>query len=151
MTASTQIQWSDVAPRLASARNYWLATVDAEGAPHAVPVWGAVVNGALHLYTERRTTKAHNIARDPRVVVHLESAEEVVIVDGTLDDLGQPSEHPAVLKALDDKYPTPEDAGYLPSNEPAFDVLYRLRPARARLWELADFEGSQRRWRAEGS
>ncbi|MHB1929382.1 MAG: pyridoxamine 5'-phosphate oxidase family protein, partial [Acidimicrobiales bacterium] len=78
--APARLRWEDVAARLAAARNYWLATVDAGGAPHTVPVWGAVVGDALHLYTERRTAKAHHVAANPRVAVHLESAEDVLVV-----------------------------------------------------------------------
>ena len=71
--------WAEVAGRLASARTYWLVTTMPSGAPHAAPVWGAVTDGALHLYTERRTVKARNIAVSPRVLVHLESGEDVLI------------------------------------------------------------------------
>lgn len=148
MATLTQLSWADVASRLASARNYWLVTIRATGAPHAVPVWGAVVGDALCCYTSQGTTKAKNLARDARVTVHLESAEEVVIVDGTFENLGAPSGHPDIVKALDDKYPDPDDAAYLPSHDPSFDVLYRLHPVSARMWELAAFEDSQRRWRA---
>src|SRR5579884_2390097 len=34
------LPWSHVVARLAEARNYWVATVGANGRPHAVPVWG---------------------------------------------------------------------------------------------------------------
>jgi len=43
-------------------------------------------------FSERRTAKARHVATNPRVVVHLESAEDVVIVNGSLDDLGLPQE-----------------------------------------------------------
>jgi hypothetical protein len=82
--------------RLASARTYWLSTVGRNGGPHAVPVWGAAIDGTLYLYSERRTAKARNLAADPRVVLHLESGDDVVIVHGALDDVGQPSDQPAV-------------------------------------------------------
>ena len=44
--------------------------------------------------------------------------------------------------------PDPADAVYLPSHDPTVDVLYRLVPLRARLWDLSDFDGSQQRWHA---
>lgn len=146
MTTTPVTSWADVASRLASSRNYWLATVDEDGAPHTVPVWGAVVDDALHLYTSRTSAKARHLARNPRVALHLENAEDVVIVDGRLEDLGQPSDHPDVLAALEAKYP--DDADYLPSHDPYYDALFRLQPTSAKLWLLADFDGSQRRWRA---
>jgi len=138
----------DVAERLAASRNYWLGTTNADGSPHATPVWGVVVNGTLYLYSERTTAKARNLARDCRAVVHLESAEEVVIVHGELNDLGRPTDVPEVVQALEDKYDQPDDQPYLPSGDAAFDVLYSLRPRRALVWSLSNYDASQRRWTA---
>jgi hypothetical protein len=146
---SGEISWSDVAERLASARSYWLGTCDSDGSPHAVPVWGAVVSQDLFLFSERRTAKARYVARNPNVVVHLESTEDVVIVNGLLQDLGLPQDHPNVLQALEAKYSSRVDAQYLPSTDADFDVLWRLRARRAMLWTLDDYERSQSRWRDE--
>jgi hypothetical protein len=71
--------WTEVAGRLAAARSYWLGSTTPSGAPHAAPVWGAVTGETLYLYSERSTVKARNLAADPRVVIHLESAEDVLI------------------------------------------------------------------------
>jgi hypothetical protein len=142
------LDWPDVAARLASARSYWLVTVSASAVPHASPVWGAVVDDALHLFSERSTLKARDLAANPRVVIHLESAEDVLIVHGTLADIGTPADHPGVMVALSEKYISPEDAPYLPTGDPAFDVMYRLSPTRAMAWRLDDWDGSQQRWRS---
>ena len=88
------LSWPEVAARLAAARNYWLSTTTPSGAPHAAPVWGVVTGGTLYLYSERSTVKARNLAADPRVVVHLESGDDVVIVRGTAEDAGSPAEIP---------------------------------------------------------
>ena len=141
------LSWPEVAARLAAARSYWLCTTQPSGAPHAAPVWGVVVGDTLYLYTERRTVKAHNLAADPRLVVHLESAQDVLIVRGTAEDLGTPAQVPEVVAALSAKYPSGEDRPYLPAGDPAFDVVYAIRAQSARMWRLPDFEGSQRRWR----
>ncbi len=141
------LSWPEVAARLATARSYWLCTTTPSGAPHAAPVWGVVVDDTLYLYSERHTVKAHNLAADPRVVVHLESAQDVLIVRGTAEDLGTPAQVPAVVAALSAKYTSAEDRPFLPDADPAFDVAYAIRPQSARMWRLPDFEGSQRRWR----
>jgi hypothetical protein len=78
--------------------------------------------------------------------VHLESAEDVLIVGGTAEDLGAPSSVPSVVAALAAKYTGPEDRPYLPDADPAFDVVYAIRPRSAMAWRLSDFETSQRRW-----
>jgi flavin reductase (DIM6/NTAB) family NADH-FMN oxidoreductase RutF len=143
------MDWTQIAARLAPARNYWIGTTTAAGAPHAAPVWGVVVDDRFSVYSERRTAKARNIDRDPRVVVHLESAEHVLIVHGRMMDVGRPSGAPDVVRALSAKYDAPGDHRYLPAADEDFDVLYRLTPQRALLWELSDYDGSQRRWSAQ--
>ena len=140
------VSWLEVAARLAAARSYWLCTTMPSGAPHAAPVWGVVLNHTLYLYTERRTVKARNLAADPRAVVHLQSAEDVVIVRGTAEDLGTPAQVPEVVAALSAKYTGTVDRQYLPDADPDFDIVYALRPASAMIWRLADYESSQRRW-----
>lgn len=140
------LTWSEVAARLAAARSYWLCTTMPSGAPHAAPVWGAVVNLTLYLYSERRTVKARNLAADPRVVVHLESAEDVLIMRGIAEDLGAPAQVPGVVAALAAKYTGEEDRPYLPDADPGFDIVYAIKPHSAMMWQLIDYEGSQRRW-----
>jgi hypothetical protein len=116
------------------------------GAPHAAPVWGAVTDGTLHVYTEQRTVKARNIAVSPLVLVHPESGEDVLIVHGLAEDPGPPSAVPHVVAALAAKYTRPGDRQYLPDQDTDFDVVYAIRPTSAVAWQLADYTGSQRRW-----
>jgi len=143
------MDWPEVAARLAASRNYWLGTITPSGAPHAAPVWGVVTGQTLYVYSERSTIKARNIAADPRVVVHLESGDDVVIVRGTAEDLGSPADVPEVVAALAAKYTAPGDQQYLPDADPAVDVVYAIRPRSAMAWRLADYDGPQRRWAAE--
>ena len=90
--------------------------------------------------------KSRNPARDDRAAVHLESAEDVLIVHGTFEDLGRPQDASSVLRAFHAKYDEPGDRQYLPSADPSFDVLYRLQPVRALVCSLAGYAESQRRW-----
>ena len=142
------LRWAEVAARLAGSRNYWLGTTLPSGAPHAAPVWGVVLGDMLYLFTERSTVKARNIAANPRVVVHLESGDDVVIVRGAAEDVGAPSQVPHVVAGLAAKYTGPGDAQYLPGADPSFDVVYAIRPRSAMVWRLDDYDGSQRRWSA---
>ncbi len=140
------VSWREVAIRLAAARGYWLCTTAPSGAPHAAPVWGVLIDDVLYLYSERRTLKARNLAANPRVVVHLDNADDVVIVRGTAEDLGTPAQVPAVGAGLSAKYTGEGDRQYLPEADPAFDVVYAIRPRSAMMWRLSDYENSQRRW-----
>lgn len=44
-----------------------LATIDAQGNPHLVPVWYDYINGKFYIGTNTRTMKARNIKKNPRV------------------------------------------------------------------------------------
>jgi Pyridoxamine 5'-phosphate oxidase len=144
--AATPLTWAEVARRLAPVRSYWLSTTGRSGAPQVAPVWGAVLDDTLYLYSERDTAKARNLAGNPRVALHLADADDVLIVHGEVEDLGLPTGRPEVMDAFRAKYVAPADASYLPDADPAFDVLWALRPARALTWLLESFEDSRRRW-----
>jgi hypothetical protein len=109
-------------------------------------VWGVVTGGTLYLYSERRLVKARNLVADPRVVVHLESGDDVVIVRGSAEDLGGPGQVSDVVEALSAKYTGEGDRQYLPGADPDFDVVYAIRPRSAMARRLADYQNSQRRW-----
>lgn len=146
--AGTDLSWQAVIRRLGPERSYWLLTIARSGLPHPVPVWGAVFDDTWFFYSERTTVKSRNLARDPRLVLHLPDTEDVLIVHGEADDLGHPREHPQVVAVFADKYTRPADQPMLPLADPVFDVLYALRPTRAMTWRLDDYERSQRRWSA---
>jgi PPOX class probable F420-dependent enzyme len=144
------LTWPAVARRLHASRSLWLTTTAPGGPPHAVPVWGAVHGEVLHLYTSRGTRKARNVAAEPRVAVHLPDPEDVLLVEGRLEDLGHPADVPDVVAAFAAKYTAADDRAYLPGVDVGVDVVYALRPRRALSWQLSDFENSQRRWEGTG-
>jgi len=46
-----------------------LATVLPDGAPHSIPVWALLEEGRIAFFTQSRSRKARNLARDPRVAL----------------------------------------------------------------------------------
>jgi nitroimidazol reductase NimA-like FMN-containing flavoprotein (pyridoxamine 5'-phosphate oxidase superfamily) len=145
------VTWTEVAFRFDQARNSWIGTVDSAGAPHAVPIWTAGVDGAIYIFGERRSAKFRNLVTNPNIVLHLESGDEVVIVRGTASDVGAPGDVPAVVAAFAAKYTEPDDEQWLPHVDPSVDVVARIEPAMALLWSSDDFFASKRRWIAEPS
>jgi len=96
------VAWSWVVERFSSEKNFWIATVTAQGSPMARPVWGVVVDTTICFGGGPRTKWSRNLEHDPRVSVHLESGTEVVIAEGTvgrLTDAADPR-----LAAIDDAY-----------------------------------------------
>lgn len=75
-------QWAE--DRLRRAPAYWIATRTSEF-PSSRPVWG--IWHGQHLWFSSGSAIARNVQRDPRVQINLESAQEVVIVEGTVASL----------------------------------------------------------------
>lgn len=146
MAAARSLAWADVAARLAPVRSYWLATVDASGVPHTVPVWGAIADEVLYFMFYPGTAKERHLAANPAVAVHLPDPEDVLIVEGHLERVGSPADRPEVLTAFRAKYVDPDDLAWLPSSGSSVEVVVSFEPRRAISWVLANFEGSQARW-----
>lgn len=117
------LPWSWAAGRLAKAHNYWVAT----NGPHASPVWALWRDGALVFSCGPRSRKARELARDPRVVVHLESGDEVVIVEGEAEPVQVDD---SVIDEYERKYAFRADKA---------EGWYRVAPRRVLAWTEADF------------
>lgn len=136
------LPWSHVVERLESARNYWLATTRPDGRPHVTPLWGVWLDTALYFDGHPATRWARNLANNPAASVHLESGEDVVILEGAVEDLVTDERTAArIVAAWGAKYgrllPTPADSGIL-----------RFRPAVARAWSTSALEDGTR-WRLD--
>src|SRR4051812_9693775 len=79
------LPWSFVDERRATAHNYWVVTSSAAGRPHAAPVWGLWLDGRFYFSTDPASRKGRNLAANPALVVHLESGDDAVILEGTAE------------------------------------------------------------------
>ncbi len=89
--AKELLEWGKVEQMLEEAKNYWLCTVRPDGRPHAVPKWGVWLNDRVYFDGSSETRHARNIAANPQVVVHLESGDQVVIIEGICTPSPRPS------------------------------------------------------------
>jgi Pyridoxamine 5'-phosphate oxidase len=128
------LSWSWATARLERARNYWVATTSAEGGAHAMPVWALWHEDGVVFGTSPRSRKGRNLARDPRCAVHLESGDEVVILEGAVEPIAPDN---GIADAYEAKY----------SHRPAMgEGWYVLRPARAYAWREHDYPTSATRF-----
>jgi PPOX class probable F420-dependent enzyme len=63
----------EIAEFVAQQRTATMATVSAEGQPHLVAMWYAVIDGQLWFETKAKSQKAVNLRRDGRISVLIES------------------------------------------------------------------------------
>jgi hypothetical protein len=98
------LPWSHVREQMMSARNYWVSSTRPDGRPHVVPVWGVWVDEVFYHGGGPQTRKARNLETNPHVVVHLESGNDVVIIEGVAEKLTPENADPALLERIDDAY-----------------------------------------------
>src|SRR5947207_755961 len=82
-----KLPWSRAVESLIKAHNYWVASTRPDGRPHSMPVWGLWLDGAFMFSTGRSSVKGRNLVANPYVVVHLESGDDVVVLQGVVEEV----------------------------------------------------------------
>jgi general stress protein 26 len=137
--------WSHVEARMRAASNYWLTTVSPSGRPHARPVDGVWVDGALCFGGSPDTRWVRNLMANPAVSVNLSSEAEAIILEGTAELVTDPG-HPLAARstaATREKYPQ----YFAEDPSPPFRPFWMLRPTTAYAWTLEGFPRGATRWR----
>ncbi|NPV55051.1 MAG: pyridoxamine 5'-phosphate oxidase [Anaerolineae bacterium] len=141
------LPWEWVSERMARSRSYWVAVTHA-GMPHVTPVWGVWLDEALYFGAGSRSSKAHALAADPRLVVHLESGDEVVILEGRVERVGNLTVFARLEPLYAEKYGYhPFKGTGVPQND---DPWYVVRVTKALAWVENDFLRTATRWRFIG-
>ncbi len=78
-------KWAD--DTLSKTRNYFIATVRADGRPHVMPIWGLWIRKRFYFSTGETSVKARNLAANPNCVLCPGNADEAVIVEGAVEKL----------------------------------------------------------------
>ncbi len=140
------LPFSHAEDRLTKSRNYWICTARPDGRPHSIPVWGFWIDGTLYFGTGRDSRKARNLAQNAAVSIHLDSGDDVVILEGTAVevDLGDKSMFKMVDTASRAKYKMP--LMVMPEV-----VLYSVRPRVVLAWTEKDFPNNATRWQFDAA
>ncbi len=142
-----RLAWSWALARLEQARTYWIATTCPDGRPHSRPVWGIWLAGACYFSTG--SLAARNLLTNPAITLHLESGDEVVILEGQAKVLEDAALLRQVVDLYNHKYHEQLQVESLPG------PFYAVRPRVAFGW-LVDstgldggslFHGTATRWR----
>lgn len=129
------IDWSWVAQRFRTERNYWICTSASDGSPHTRPTWGVFVDDTICFGGGPNTRWSRILDVNPKVSVHLESGNQVVIAEGTVDRI---TDADTRLEAIDDAYEAKYDMRHGPP-------IWLLRPRIVIAW--SDFPQDATRFR----
>jgi hypothetical protein len=81
------LPWSHVTERMSKAMHYWVCTVSPAGHPHSTPVDGLWLDDTLYFGGSTETRRYRYAIANPALSVHLESAMDVLILQGDAFEL----------------------------------------------------------------
>jgi hypothetical protein len=139
-SGSGLISWELVSQKINSARNYWVCTTRPDGRPHAMPVWGVWLYETFLFSTSRSSRKGRNLTNQPYLVIHLESGDDVVILEGVAEEAKEPALLAEFAQAYEVKYE------FRPEIANTENVTYAVRLQVAFAWLESDFSGGATRW-----
>jgi PPOX class probable F420-dependent enzyme len=133
---------AEVSGYIERSRTATLATIGADGRPHLVAMWYAVIDGEIWFETKSRSQKAVNLRRDPRLTVLIEDGETYdglrgLSIDGTAEVVEDPELLWAVGVSVWERYNGP----YTVEAEPLVELMLikrvavRVRVERVRSWD----------------
>ena len=133
---ASYVDWNWVVEQLTESKNYWLSSVRPNGRPHVVPRWGVFIDNKFFYDGSPETRHAQNIIKNPNVSLHLESGEQVVMMEG----VSKPAEKPTLefakqlAQAIGDKY---GEDGYSPKPDQWNEGgLYVFTPRQCIAWTV---------------
>jgi PPOX class probable F420-dependent enzyme len=115
-------------------RTATVATVRADGSPHAIPVWYTVDAGQVVFTCAARSVKGRNLARDPRAAVSVDDDTfpySFVTVSGPVEIADRPDDFLSWTTRIAHRYLGDERAEEFGlRNEQLDDWVVRLTPTR---------------------
>ena len=131
----------EVFRRIDEARSWWIVSVRPDGRPHAAPVWGLARELRPIFSSGPEATKSRNLEANPGIVLHLESGDQVVIVEGRVEVIG----YDDLPEGYDDAYNTKYDVE-IDFTDPGFR-FFEVIPTKVMAWDEGDFVATAARWR----
>jgi hypothetical protein len=127
---SAKLPWNWATERLSEARHYWIATTRPDGRPHSRPVWGVWLDQVFYFSTG--SLAAQNLATQSAITLHLESGNEVVIIEGVAEQVSDASLLEQVVNLYNQKYHWNLDPNQLSG------PFYAIRPQVAFGWHFEE-------------
>ena len=134
------LPWERVTEWLEAARNYWVSTTRPDGRPHAKPVWGLWLEGRVMFSTDPNSVTGRNLSAGSPVQIHLESGDQVAILDGHTENVDDAQLLERFADLYDEKYGIRVDVSHRST------PILALRPSTVLSWEEADYPATATRW-----
>ncbi|QCH24822.1 pyridoxamine 5'-phosphate oxidase family protein [Mycobacteroides salmoniphilum] len=140
----SQIVMSDeeITEFINNSRTTTMATVGADGQPHLVAMWYAVIDGELWFETKAKSQKVVNLKRDPRITCLIEDGLTYdtlrgVSIEGQAEIIEDADKLFEVGISVFERYTAPYTEEMKPIVEAMLNkrIAVRVRTARIRSWD----------------
>ena len=135
------LPWSWATERLLASHDYWIATVDADGKPAVMPVWGAWIDEAVWFSSGPKSRRVRNLTRDPRCTVTTDNALEPVVIEGRAERSTDRAAAEVFTSTCNVKYETDIPVEFFLDN-----ALFRVPPEVAYGLSEAAFSDTPTKW-----
>ncbi|MEE6168806.1 MULTISPECIES: pyridoxamine 5'-phosphate oxidase family protein [unclassified Mycolicibacterium] len=132
----------EIAEFIERSRTATMATLQADGRPHLVAMWYAVLDGEIWFETKAKSQKAVNLRRDPTVTVMIEdgltySTLRGVSIDGRAEIVDDPETILRVGISVWERYTGPYTEEMRPFVDQMMNnrIAVRVVPGRLRSWD----------------
>jgi PPOX class probable F420-dependent enzyme len=133
----------EIAEFIDHSRTATMATLSADGKPHLVAMWYALIDGELWFETKAKSQKAVNLRRDPTITVMIEDGQTYdtlrgVSIDGRAEIVdGDPDLLLRVGISVWERYTGPYTEDMKPFVDQMMNnrVAVRVVPSRLRSWD----------------
>lgn len=132
----------EIAKFIEHSRTATMATLQADGRPHLVAMWYAVLDGEIWFETKAKSQKAVNLRRDPTVTVMIEDGLTYgtlrgVSIDGRAEIVDDPETILRVGISVWERYTGPYTEEMRPFVDQMMNnrIAVRVAPGRLRSWD----------------
>jgi PPOX class probable F420-dependent enzyme len=132
----------EIAEFIEHSRTATMATLQADGRPHLVAMWYAVLDGEIWFETKAKSQKAVNLRRDPTVTVMIEDGLTYgtlrgVSIDGRAEIVDDPETILRVGISVWERYTGPYTEEMRPFVDQMMNnrIAVRVVPGRVRSWD----------------
>lgn len=129
------IAWEQVSRWMKESQCYWISTTNRDGSPHAIPIWGIWMDDQLYFGGGSTTQWAKNLGRNPKIVGHTESGQNVVITEGTAELKDEEKLNKKLSKFYKEKYGI--------EHPPPF---WTIRAEKIFSWTIEDYAKTPTKW-----
>lgn len=139
--------WQPIDSRLRDERVFWVATSGPGGHPRVRPVDGLWIDGVLYVGGSPATRWVRDLLENPRVAVHVDGLDDVVILEGEAEHLEHGVDRALAERLASESNRKFPEYGAKPDDYIGKPAGFAIRPTKAVAWQSFPHDVTRFRFR----